>query len=283
MTPRILFVGSAHGQGSWEVRGRQMAAALTAKATQKPVMADWRWADAVILVKHAIDEWGATAKRCNVPLIWDVLDYWQQPDENERTVEDYRQVIAKRAAQCGIGTLIGATQQMARDIGGVYIPHHSRPGLKATPPREKARIVAYEGTRKYLGRWLDALESACTERGLGMEINQPSLANADVVVSLRWGKWDGPLCRNWKSGVKYVNALVAGKPVITQQCAALSDIDPVGVCVPELDRVGWALDMAVDLRAEAYQVAKQRRLEFSLEAIAAKYRTLAMDALRVAA
>jgi hypothetical protein len=283
MTPRILFIGAAHGQGSWDVRGRQIGAVLNAKVTQKPVMADWRWADVVILVKHAIDEWGATAKRCNLPLIWDVLDYWQQPEENERTVEDYRQVIAKRASQCGIGALIGATRQMAEDIGGVYIPHHSRPGLKATPPREKARIVAYEGTRKYLGRWLDALEAACAERGLGMEINPPSLANADVVVSLRWGKWDGPLCHDWKSGVKYVNALVAGKPVIAQPCSALTEIDPVGVTVPSMDQIGWAIDSAVGLRHEAYALAKQRRQEFAIETIAAQYRVLALTALKVAA
>jgi hypothetical protein len=281
MTPRILFIGGE--RGSWEVRGKQIGAALGAKVTQKPVMADWRWADVVVLVKHGIDEWGATAKRCNVPLIWDVLDYWQQPEENQRTVEDYRQVIAKRASQCGIGTLIGATRQMAEDIGGVYIPHHSRPGLKATPPREKARIVAYEGTRKYLGRWLDALEAACIERGLGLEINPVSIANADVVVALRDGKWDGPLCRLWKSGVKYVNALVAGKPVITQPCAALAEIDPVGVMVPSLDQIGWAIDSAISRREEAYALARHRRHEFSIESIAAQYRALALNALKVAA
>jgi hypothetical protein len=172
---------------------------------------------------------------------------------------------------------------MAEDIGGVYIPHHSRPGLKATPPREKARIVAYEGTRKYLGRWLDALEAACIERGLGLEINPASIANADVVVALRDGKWDGPLCRNWKSGVKYVNALVAGKPVVTQPCAALAEVDPVGVMVPDLDRIGWAIDSAISRREEAYALARHRRQEFSIESIAAQYRALALNALKVAA
>ena len=47
--------------------------------------------------------------------------------------------------------LIGSTQAMADEIEGVYIPHHYRPGLHARPVRDRIEVIAYEGTRKYLG------------------------------------------------------------------------------------------------------------------------------------
>jgi uncharacterized protein (DUF433 family) len=50
-----------------------------------------------------------------------------------------------------------------------------------------------------------------------------------------------------------------------------------------VDQIGWAIDSAIGLRHEAYTVAKQRRQEFSIESIAAQYRALALNALKVAA
>jgi hypothetical protein len=57
----------------------------------------------------------------------------------------------------------------------------------------------------------------------------------------------------------------------------------VGVMVPDLDRIGWAIDSAISRREEAYALARHRRQEFSIESIAAQYRALALNALKVAA
>lgn len=279
MTPRVLFVGS--GQGSWEVRGRQIGAALGACVTCRPTPLDWRRADVAILVKRAVG-YAATAPR-RAALIWDVLDSWRQPEENHRTTQEYAAEIQRLCVLFQIRHVIGATRQMGDDIGGVYLPHHARPWLELHPPRESARIVAYEGTRKYLGSWLKALEAVCHARQMRFVVNPPSIADADVVVAFRDGQWDGPLCRQWKSGVKYVNALVAGKPVITQPCAGVDEIAPVACRVDRIDQLGAALDEAIARRDEAYQLARARRQEYSIEAIAARYRALIAHTLEAAA
>lgn len=279
MRPRVLFVGA--GKGSWEVRGRQIGAALQARVTVRPTDEDWRWADAAVLVKGAV-VFAHGAPR-EVPLIWDVLDSWRQPQDNQRTPQEHAANIRRIAKQYRIARLIGATRQMAEDIGGVYIPHHARPGLRPTPPRGEARVVAYEGTRKYLDVWLNALEAVCRAKRMAFAVNPPSLDAADVVVALRAGKWDGPLCRAWKSGVKYVNALVAGKPVITQACAGADEIKPVGFIVEHPDQLVQALDAAIGLRDEAHRVALLRAPEFTLEAVAGQYRALVLQMLAVAA
>jgi hypothetical protein len=281
MTPKILFVG--YGQGSWEVRGRQIGKALGARATSTPTADDWRWADVAILVKRAVDQWGSVAKGKNIPVIWDVLDYWQQPEQNQQQPYAYSGAIKRIAKSNGIDRLIGATQAMADDIGGVYIPHHYRPGLPLTEPRGRVRVIAYEGTRKYLGAWLAEMERCAAARDMRVAVNPSTITEADVIVSFRHGVWDGPICRRWKSGVKFVNALAAGKPVIAQSCAAMDEIDPVGVRVESVLRFGDVLGSVDAIRDEAYQVAKVRRREFAIETIAAQYRSLACSVLEVAA
>jgi len=264
---KILFVGE--GAGSWEVRGRQIGKALGARVTTQPTRDDWRWADLVILVKRAVDTWGATAKAVGVPAVWDVLDYWRQPEDNQRPADACIADVLQRRDRYRLAGLIGATQAMADDIGGVYIPHHARPGLAPVAPRGRVKVVAYEGTKKYLGSWLNALTAACEARGLQMAVNPPSLAAVDVVVAFRDGKWDGWACRRWKSGVKYVNALTAGKPVLTQDTAGYQEIRPVGLMISAADQLGAALDRVIVMSDLAYETAKHRQREFSIETTAA--------------
>jgi hypothetical protein len=284
MSPNILFVG-ADSKGSWLVRGEQIASALGARATLRPVRADWRWADVIVLVKRAIDRWGDEARRTHCPLVWDALDFWTQPDENHLTASECIAQVRKRKAQYGLAAVIGATRAMAKDVGGVYIPHHHRPGLKPTPPRDRVQVVAYEGTPKYLGAWKPTIERACAERGLQFVVNPKSLSDADVVVAFRDGKWDGWPCRQWKSGVKYVNAVVAGRPVVTQFCAASEEIAPRHTTASAPDGFGAALDIVSlpQVRENAYQQALKQRQMYGIESIAKQYRAVVSSVLQVAA
>lgn len=279
----ILFVGV--GAGSWEVRGRQIAHALGARATSRPSSGDWRWADCVVLVKRAIDAFGAEARQRHLPLIWDVLDYWQQPEQNDKPIGWHVQQVKLLKQRYGISALIGATKQMAEDIEGIYIPHHSRPGLAQMPIRETATVVAYEGTSKYLSSWRKPLTHACGELGLSFVVNPLSLSDADLLVAFRGEQWGGDVCARWKSGVKYVNAIAAGRPILTSHCAAFNEIKPFGSIVEHSDHVLWNLRAMTrrETRQMCWEVSRQRAAEFSIDAIVKRYTTLVQSTLQVAA
>ncbi len=284
MTPRVLFVGG--DKGSWQIRGCQMAAALcNARAVVDPERHDWEWADTVILVKRGIEKYGDLAKASGKTVIWDVLDCWRQPEGNQVSVADYATTVREVAKHCGVSTLIGATQAMADVIGGVYIPHHARPKLRARPVREKVEVVAYEGTKKYLGRWLPALTDACQARGWRFVVNPDSLADADIVVAFRDGQWDGEICRQWKSGVKLVNALTAQRPVLNQESAAWWEIAPTGSVLIDASEVEDALDYwtPYERRRQAAEDGAALASAYRLGAIAGMYRLLLNTTAKVAA
>ncbi len=281
---KVLIVGS-DGRGSWQMRGVQLGAALLARVTLKPTKADWLWADVVVLVKRATIEYRYDTRTATAPLAWDVLDYWDQPEQNDQPAADLaRQVFAIRD-RFEIATLIGATEAMANDIGGVYLPHHCRIGLTPTPPRDKSLIVGYDGTKKYLGKWLKSLIAACESLGLEFVIHPPDLREVDVLVSFRDGKWDGDVCRQWKSGVKYVNAICAGRPVLTQPAAAFSELKPVGEAITDPSELVSALERVTSqtMREIAYQDGVKRAASFTVEAVAKQYVAILQNALKVAA
>lgn len=249
----ILMVGV--GSGSWQMRGVQLGGAIGARVTASPRPSDWAWADLVVLVKRAAMRWQVQARRLTVPVVWDVLDFWAQPEDNHLTRDD---MIAKvRAVQqaAGVTALIGATGAMAADIGGVYLPHHCRLGLQPAPIREKAEVVAYEGQRKYLGRWAKALEQSCDALGLRFVVNPPNIRDADVLVSFRDGKWDGWACRRWKSGIKHVNAIVSGRPIVSQPAAARDELRPFGLVIETPAGLTEAISAASarECRADVYE------------------------------
>lgn len=281
---RILVVGV--GRGSWEVRGRQLGAAIGARVTSSPTVADWKWADLCVIVKRGFESFAKTAARFGVPIVWDAVDFWQQPEENQTSVEDAPALARRCMGGITPALIIGATQAMAKALGGVYLPHHSRPGLVPTPPRETVKTVAYEGTKKYLGRWHGWLTEACEQRGWSFVVNPPNLAEADIIVAFRDGRWDGPICREWKSGVKVVNAMAAGRPIVGQSTAAISELRPACEIV-ESPHV--QLNAAFD--ALAPRAARERVFtdplagvakEYTLSAVAARYREI-LSAVRVAA
>lgn len=281
---KLLMVGG-DTRGSWQMRGVQLGRALGARVTVKPSRADWAWADVVVLVKRAYLFHEHAIRQLRVPIVWDVLDYWDQPDGNPRSEADLVREVRSISERLHITQLIGATEAMATAIGGVYVTHHSRLGLTPTPILNRAHTVAYDGSPRYLGSWRPALDVACQRLGLTFVVNPPDVRIADVFVSFRDGKWDGWACRQWKSGVKYVNAIVAGRPVITQPSAAFVELHPVGELVTHQEDLVDALTSATRdaVREAAYVQAVQRAQAFTVDAVADRYRVLLTDALRCAA
>lgn len=284
---RILIVG-ADAKGSFEMRGRQLGNAIGARVTMQPSARDWAWADVIVLVKRAVMAFGLQAKRARVPVIWDVLDFWKQPQENGIDLDVLKQRVTDECAAIGITTVIGATQAMATDLHGVYLPHHCLSGLEAMPPRldpNRTIVVGYHGRAKYLGAWKQRLEQACENLGMAFVINPVDLRELDVVVALRDGQWDGEVCRRWKSGVKYVNALVAGLPVLAHATSAFDEVGPVGAIVerPETIEERLVTVSSSTNRADAYDLARRRAHEFSLFSVARRYREIIQSTVRAAA
>lgn len=281
MTPKVLMVGV--GKGSWQVRGVEIGRAIGARVTADPSPSDWKWADVCVIVKRGFEAFAATAVRSGVPFIWDAVDFWQQPEDNQATdpvalARRYMGFLAPKSIIC-------ATKAMAVDLGGIYIPHHSRPSLTPAHNRDRLEIVAYEGTSKYLGPWRAALETACARLNLTFLVNPPDLRAADLVVAFRGGPWDGPICRRWKSGVKYSNAQAAGRPVLTQAHAAFDEMGCDGRVLEDVGELDASLSAYLDptTRQLAFEHAQVRAQAYTLRSITVHYKALIADVLRRAA
>lgn len=257
------------------MRGHQVGDALGARVTSTPYADDWRWADVAILIKRAGRRWASVARAHGVPVVWDALDFWRQPADNGIDEPAARALLAEEMQAIQPALAIGATQAMADACGGVYIPHHSWKGLEPIQAREGALVVAYQGNPLYLGAWKDRIKYACQRRGWVAALNPEQLWAADIIIALRDGPWDGWICRQWKSGVKLVNAIAAGRPVITQASAAFAELNPPGSVIESPEGLDAALDAWADLEARRRVVEECRALApaLRLPAVADRYRT----------
>jgi hypothetical protein len=270
----LLMVGA--GSGSWAMRGQQLGHALGARVTSTPAKADWTWADLVVLVKRYGARYAAAAHAAGVPIVWDALDFWSQPTENTFDEPRARALLQTQLETIRPVLTIGATEAMAAAAGGVYLPHHSWQLLEPMRPQDAVQMVAYEGNPAYLGRWADRLRAACQARKWAFVINPPALWQADILIALRDAQWDGWMCRQWKSGVKLVNAIAAGRPIVTQPSAAVREIDaPVGLVEDPKDLELTLDEIAqVDVRAYAYELCRRAAPAYRLPAIADRYRAI---------
>jgi hypothetical protein len=269
----LLIVG--RGPGSWTMRGVQLGAALGARVTSEPTDADWHWAERVVLVKRAGAIWAARAHALGLPIVWDALDFWRQPFDNFLAEASARRLLAQALDVIRPARTIGATAAMAAAAGGVYLPHHGWAGLTPTPARPQIQTVGYDGNPIYLDAWRPVLERVCAARGWTLVISPPDLSTVDVLVALRGGPWDGWMPREWKSGVKLVNAILAGRPIVTQDTAAMRGLQPQGTVIATLLDLPAALDswQDPDRRQAVVEASRLRVAAFSVDAIAAQYRT----------
>jgi len=286
-SPKVLFLGC--DKGAWQMRGRQMADAMggpaVARCATRAHQIDWSWPEVIVLVKRAAEVWWKETGKIGIPVIWDVLDYWKQPRDNSQGPAWHLARTAQVQRESGARLVIGATQAMATAIGGVYLPHHSRLGLRPKPIRPRVELVAYDGSPRYLGSWKGAIERACDRLGMRFVINPPDIREADLLVAFRGDEWDGWACREWKSGVKYVNAIAAGRPILTQGCAAFGEIQPAGAVVERPGDLVTALQTmaAYDVRQMAYVNGLARVDDYTDGTIAARYQQILRSALRRAA
>ena len=273
----VLVVGS--GKGSWEMRGQQLGGAIGARVSSSPSAEDWKWASVAVLIKRAGFKYAALARQFNVPIVWDAVDFWSQPWDNGRPEEQARQILKASLDAIRPALTIGATEAMAEAAGGVYLPHHSWRGLKPVKPQEHVKVVTYQGNPVYLGQWRPALVKACARRGWSFATapdgtGDEPLYRSDILVAFRDGLWDGWMCREWKSGVKLVNAIAAGRPMVTQPGAAWREIDPPGWAVDSEENLEAALDHLTTLHARTlvYEACMDLAPRYTLPAVAESFR-----------
>lgn len=268
----VLIIGA--GSGSFAIRGRQLGAALGARVTSTPSEADVTWADVIVLVKRAIHWFRDQAVRSGKAVVWDALDFWVQPSQNRLSPVDAG-LLARRTAGEGVA-IIGATKAMATALAGRYLSHHAWPGLSPVHARPHVRTVAYQGGAVYLGKWAAWLAEACAARGWQFVVNPPDLRVADILVAFRDGEWDGWICREWKSGVKFVNAIAVGRPILRQDSAASREVDPAGSVVESREQLEAALDAWADLSVRDAVVLRSRKraCDVTVDSVAQTYRQL---------
>jgi hypothetical protein len=273
---KLLMVGANKAPGSWDIRGQQLGSALDARVTSTPDVSDWQWADLVVLVKHAGRRFAKNARAAGVPIVWDALDFWQQPGDNDMAEDTARLLLNQALDVIRPALVIGATQAMAGAADGAYLPHHSWRGLEPVQAQREVTTIGYQGNPAFLGRWAGALLKAAERRRWTLLLNPTDVLTADILVALRDGQWDGWMCREWKSGVKLVNAIAAGRPVITQASAAMREIGGPGSIVETPDELEAALDVwtGYEARQRALNACRALAPAYQLNAIAARYRDI---------
>lgn len=216
---RILVTGKGKA-GSWRIRGEQLGAAIS--ATVDPAPLDIQKYDLAVAVKRPASRVVGTCKLCKlykVPLVWDVVDAWLQPEGNRWSRDECLAWLKAQIKQIAPHAIVAATRAMEADIretgfnGPVLtLPHHARPGQVVNPIRRVVQTVGYEGGEAYLGKWKQILEAECARRGWKFVINPKQLADLDIVVALRDSPGYAPT--RWKSNVKLANAQGSGTPFI---------------------------------------------------------------------
>lgn len=218
-----LLVTGRPTKGSWPIRGVQLGNAIGAHVEENANSV--KGYDAAIIVKRPRADLLERLRQRGVPVIWDIVDAWPQPEGNTWYKDQCEAWLRNEVETVKPKAIVAATEAMAEDcksfgVPVFSLPHHARPGLKINPIREHVQTVGYEGGPQYLGWWQGAIERACAARGWRFVVNPEHLADLDIVLALR--HCQGYAATRWKSGVKLANAQGSGTPcVVNRECGYL--------------------------------------------------------------
>ena len=267
----ILVTGRGTS-GSWQVRGLQLGHAIG--AIVQPQANSFKGVDLVVLVKRPTPDILNRIRQRGLPLVWDAVDAWPQPQGNSWTEQQAKDWLYREIDTIKPVAIVAATQQMADDINGMptlTLPHHGRTGQGMNPIREKIQRIGYEGSEKHLGRWSHDLAQECRKRGIEWVVNPQKLTDLDIVIAVREATGYAPM--NWKSNVKLANAQITGTPCILAKEAGYVETASGGEM--------WADDMQSVSRAIDYLEPRTRRLaassllkskDVTIQTIASKYK-----------
>lgn len=213
---KALFTGRG-GNGSWEVRGNQLGAAV-GSVKINATLDECRQADVIVVVKRIPPQLLAAIRSSGRPWAYDIVDAYPQPECANWTKPQTIRWAKEQVRALNPSGVIWPTRRMMEDCcdgrPGIALPHHHRPGIESNPIREKVRTVGYEGREAYLGGWRALIDRECMRRGWSFVANPRSLADLDIVVAVRSEQWDSYASRHWKSNVKLANAHGSGTPFV---------------------------------------------------------------------
>jgi hypothetical protein len=268
---KILLTGTGKS-GSWAIRGEQLGGAIG--ATVAPRAADIAGFDLAVVVKHAPGDLAERIHRAGIPLVYDVVDSWPQPNGNDWPREECMRWLRDKIGSIRPAAIVAATRAMAEDcaefgIPVLALPHHAKPGLAPRAIRP-LKIVAYFGGERHLGDWRQWLEQECADRGWWFHVNPPVELEVDLCVALR--ERTGYASRNWKSNVKLANAQASGTPIVcARECGYVETAVGGEVFADTREEVQQAFDSLESIEARRAAAAALLKASVGLDSIAATY------------
>jgi len=259
---RIVITGNGKS-GSWKIRGEQLGRAIGADVIPNIMARDLNNYDVCICVKKPTS---ATINFSNS--VFDMVDCWPQPFHRG----DHLQYVKERMQ--GFKYTIAATQKMQDDVSATWnLRHHFRPNIQENQIRKDVKIIGYEGAEHYITEWMPFIRRECKERGWRFEINPTNLADCDVVLGLRGNEWRNYASDNWKSGVKFSNAIGSLTPFIALPESGYNEYGVRFESVNIFEDLKTAFDNISDheYRLSLAQEYKNKKPHYSLEAVAAEY------------
>lgn len=214
---RLLFTGKGRS-GSYAIRAEQLCAALGATVKPLAMHADLDACDLAVVVKRVPEVIRSGLASSGRKWVYDCVDCYPQPECSTWNKFEAVAWMRKHIASLNPTAVIWPNRQMREDCDdgrpGFVLPHHARPNQPMNPVREKVTRVGYEGRADYLQGWAMVLHKECDRRGWHFIVNPENLAELDIVVAFRGGKWDGYAPQAWKSAVKLENAHGSGTPFV---------------------------------------------------------------------
>lgn len=268
---RLLMTGRGTS-GSWQIRGVQLGKSLGASVV--PNAMDVAGYDLAVLVKRQTPDLLQRLRRADVPVIWDVVDAYPQPVGNVWDRARCLEWLAGQVRAIRPAAIVAATRAMAQDCEGfgvpvLALPHHARPCLRQNPIRP-LKVLGYEGSEQYLGRWLAIIRRQCAARGLEFVINPAAVEDVDVLLALR--DCDGYAPRHWKSNVKLANAQGSGTPVIcNREEGYLETASGAEQWADDEDELAAALDALTPTDARRTAAKALRAAAPEIDSVAATY------------
>ena len=279
--------------GSWEIRGKQIAE-MRANwiAINKPSEEVISKSDIICIVKKPNLKLIDIARKRNIPLVYDIVDSWNQPDDdalykNDKQARDF---FLKKWNEIDADAYIFPTRNMEMVLGSLVslkttIYHHYWPQIKINPIREKVRKVGYEGVH-FLGDWEQKIEKICNERGIEFVINPDEFTDMDIVVLTRGGDYASYLARNFKSNVKLANAMGSGTPALIHYGEMSAHDTDIGDSLFFTDEPGSferQLDSLIEsqaLRRTIHENYISESHNYSVDVISDKYEFFFQEVLR---
>lgn len=222
--PTVYFGGgfAVTKRGSYEMRGRQMAAMRDEWSSE--------WADGcypvdIFLMVKKQDSRARGGRR----VVLDIVDPWpQKPHNAERgaVIKDARMAVRwfvghfrRMQRVVPIHSYIFPNKRLRKALKK-HVPHsrtiyhHYHPTIPVNPIREEMRVVGYWGNKDFLGEWLEKISVVCKKMKLQFVVNPDNIGDVDVMVAARGGVYNNFMNRSYKSNVKLANCYGSGTPCV---------------------------------------------------------------------